>query len=534
MSTTDIPTVERPHPSAGRRWWIAHPRAILLGIFFAVAAVTALAVYAIETNARELERAQANEVAQTIGNNLALRGNRVSSYLKASGVLFSSERRAGAKDFEEFAADLNLATHYRGAMGIGWIAYRAATPQSGTNPSARVTYFVPGADGSEIKSSFDVASDPATLSAMQVAQAQNQPTASGKVDLSPQSDDFVSGFAVFVPSFAGQGNDRDLLGFTFTWFDADLFLSAALQGVSARDVAVSLYDGVGEDRQLLASNGAEIGGGMGSKQVIRIANRDFLLVTRTTSKPTLDPLSMITLMFGISVAVLLTMLARLAAKQAVEDQARLEFFEEQHSIRKSLSRELNHRVKNTLANVLSILALTRRRATGLDEFADSLDGRIRALSATHDLLTRSEWGAIRLADVVDAELRHVRQARDVQITLMGPEVDLAPSDALSFGLAVHELTTNAAKYGALGVPGGGVSVTWSLKTDAIVEVEWREFDGPPVPSERKRGFGTELIEKVIAHELNQPVELEFAETGVRCVMRVPLRNVSEFQIRGLE
>jgi len=233
----------------------------------------------------------------------------------------------------------------------------------------------------------------------------------------------------------------------------------------------------------------------------------------------------------LTLASLLMLLARLLTQQAFEDQARLTFFEEQHSIRNSLTRELNHRVKNTLANVLSILALTRRRASNLDEFANSLEGRIRSLSATHDLLTGTDWGTTPLRSVIEAELQHFRAGGDYIISVDGPPVELAPNDALSFGLAIHELATNAAKYGALSVPEGRVSIYWTLIEDHIAEVEWREREGPEVIGERGRGFGTDLIEKIVAHELRHPVQLAFEREGVRCVMRVPVRRRRDFRIR---
>ena len=160
-------------------------------------------------------------------------------------------------------------------------------------------------------------------------------------------------------------------------------------------------------------------------------------------------LSMLTLLFGLLVAGLLMVVARLLTQQAIEDQTSLDWFAEQNSIRNSLTRELNHRVKNTLANVLSIVSLTRRRATSLDDFADGLDGRIRALSATHDLLTQSDWGTHADPRGGRCRARALRAGRRGALVMAGPDVELAPNDALSLGLAIHELATNAAKYGAL-------------------------------------------------------------------------------------
>ena len=121
---------------------------------------------------------------------------------------------------------------------------------------------------------------------------------------------------------------------------------------------------------------------------------------------------------------------------------------------------------------------------------------------------------------------------EAMLDLQGPEVDLAPNDALSFGLAIHELATNASKYGALSVEHGKLSVHWTRLGDELVEVVWQEGNGPPVSQKRSRGFGTELIEKIVAHELKHPVDLDFAPEGVRCVLRVPVRKPTEFRMRA--
>ncbi len=294
---------------------------------------------------------------------------------------------------------------------------------------------------------------------------------------------------------------------------------------------MKLYDGTVRAENLLVARSLTDPGGIRIEQPVNIANREFNLVIEAPKGATLAPLSMVTLLFGLAVACLLMLLARLLTQQAFEDQSRLAFYEEQYSIRNSLTRELNHRVKNTLANVLSIMSLTRRRSQGLDDFAESLEGRIRSLSATHDLLTGTDWGTTPIRSVVEAELKHFRAAGDHFVTIDGPPVELAPNDALSFGLALHELATNAAKFGAFSVPDGRVSVYWRLIEDHLAEVEWHESEGPEVNPERKRGFGTELIEKIVAHELKNPVQLSFEREGVRCIMRVPVRRRSDFQIR---
>jgi two-component sensor histidine kinase len=263
-----------------------------------------------------------------------------------------------------------------------------------------------------------------------------------------------------------------------------------------------------------------------------IAGHRFVLEVTTLRTATLSPLSLVTLLFGIMVATLLTIMARLLTSQAEEDRSSLDWLREQASIRNSLTRELNHRVKNTLANVLSIIALTSRRATDLPTFVDSLNGRIRALSATHDLLTDLDWGPTPLHAVVSMELAPYTAGRDHDIAMEGGDVMLAPNDALSLGLAMHELVTNATKYGALSVPSGRIAVNWEMVSPTLVRVDWCESGGPPVAQERRRGFGSDLIERIVAQELGGRVELRFDLDGVSCTLMVPVRRPALFQIRA--
>ncbi|MFL0355625.1 CHASE domain-containing protein [Erythrobacter sp. GH1-10] len=550
---------ERP-VSAGtraRRWLIDYPRAIPLGIFAAIAAITVLSVYSIESNVRAREDAQMREYAQSIASALEQRGNSFSSYLRAGAALFSSVDEVSPGLFRQFVSELRLDVEYRGAEGIGWVSVisqeeeaeflaRARrnqpdfpavrpVPESSAERLAPVTYFSPDTARNRRALGFNMHSDPVRAAAMAEAKRTVRPTASGRIVLAQEGSGNAPGFVIFMPVYSGDPATRDyensLAGFVYSPFNAGRFLDSAIALAAPADLGVRLYDGSLDTEHVLANR--PLGGKVRHhvEEEVTIANRQLLLVVESDNSQVLASLSMVTLLFGLAVASLLMLLARLLTQQAQEDRARLAFYEEQHSIRNSLSRELNHRVKNTLANVLSILSLTRRRTTDLDEFADSLEGRIRSLSATHDLLTGTDWGTTPIRSVIEAELQHFRAGSDNSIAIEGPPVELAPNDALSFGLAIHELATNAAKFGALSVPDGSVSIKWQLIDEQLAEVEWREAGGPPVAQSRHRGFGTELIEKIVAHELRNPVQLEFPDDGVRCVMRVPVRQRSEFQIR---
>jgi two-component sensor histidine kinase len=540
--------------SRARRWLVLYPRAIPLVIFLAIAAITALSVFAIESNARARERAVMREYAQSVAASLDRSSSSFSSYLRAGAALFASSADVRPETFDNFVRALRLDTDYPGAEGIGWLpvietsdvpAFMAQVrsrqpgfpdiyPQAvaTTGRIAPVTMFAPASARNRRALGYDMYSDPARAAAMAEAELARRPTASGRIVLEQEQSGNLPAFAIYMPVFRTFGeDDRRLIGFVYTPFRAREFLDSALGQDTPSDFGVRLYDGEASTGHLLVTH--TIGDAASEKveEQVTIANRKLLLVIESADARMLSPLSMVTLVFGLALASLLMLLARLLTQQAYEDQARLAFFEEQHSIRNSLTRELNHRVKNTLANVLSILSLTRRRTRDLDEFADSLEGRIRALSATHDLLTVTDWGTTPIRAVIEAELQHFRLALDDSILLDGPPLELAPNDALSFGLAVHELATNAAKYGALSVADGQVTISWQMVGEHLAEVEWRESGGPPVAAERHRGFGTELIEKIVAHELRQPVALDFRPEGVVCTMRVPIRRPADFRIR---
>ncbi len=545
--------VAPPAGGRARRWLIDYPRAVPLVIFITIAAITLVSVFAIESNARTRERAEMREYAQSIAAALDRRGNSFSAYLRAGSALFSTLDDVSPQAFDNFVATLQLDIGVRGAEGVGWIAVtdkddlsrlimqtrrtrpdfpEVRPPASHTKERiAPVMMFAPRSTAGQRSLGYDMYSDPVRAAAMNEASALRRPVTSGRIQVAQTAGGYAPGFIIFMPVF-GSGREGDLRGFVYAPFNARTFLDSAAGADGSGRLGVRLYDGKAGTDHLLVAHSRSGEGMQRIEQEVTIANRKLLLVVESVGPQMLAPLSMVTLFFGFALASLLMLLARLLTQQAYEDQKRLAFFEEQHSIRNSLSRELNHRVKNTLANVLSILSLTRRRTDDLDEFADSLEGRIRALSATHDLLTGTDWGTTPIRAVVEAELQHCRTTSEQSLIIEGPPVELAPNDALSFGLAVHELATNAAKYGALSVPGGEIMVTWAMIEDGLAEVTWRERGGPPVARPQRRGFGTELIEKIVAHELRCPVNLDFAPEGVTCVMRVPVRRRGDFRIRA--
>jgi len=188
---------------------------------------------------------------------------------------------------------------------------------------------------------------------------------------------------------------------------------------------------------------------------------------------------------------------------------------------KLLVNELNHRVKNSLATVQSIAAQTLRSSASPEFFREAFESRLVALSQTHDLLTRESWAGASLREVFDVEL-HAMAGEDRVSFAYEADVRLNPKAAVALGMGIHELATNAAKYGALSTPAGHVAVSWTIDQN-LLRLTWVESGGPSVTPPARRGFGARLLERGLAAELSGGVELTYDAAGLVCQMALPLR-----------
>jgi PAS domain S-box-containing protein len=197
--------------------------------------------------------------------------------------------------------------------------------------------------------------------------------------------------------------------------------------------------------------------------------------------------------------------------------------------RQMLIHELNHRVKNTLAMVQALAMQTFRDQEDIAQARETFDARLLALSSAQDILTREDAGGATIRDIVCNALAAWGSGSAPQIRCAGPEVPVRHEAALALALALHELATNASKYGALSNDSGEVTVEW-LVTDNVAPVfrlEWREHDGPPVAVPAKSGFGSRLIQRVLAQELGGQVKLTFNGDGVQCHIEARLDEISK-------
>ncbi len=193
-----------------------------------------------------------------------------------------------------------------------------------------------------------------------------------------------------------------------------------------------------------------------------------------------------------------------------------------------LLRELTHRSKNLLAVIQAMARQTARHAGSVDGFLNRFGARVQALAASHDLLVRESWYGASINELIRSQLAMYLDREDEQVAIDGPTIALKPEAAQNLGLALHELAINAAKFGALSVPSGRLSVTWDRREHdgkQALALCWHERFGPRVKPRRKRGFGSMMIESNLARALDAEVDLAFDPDGLRCHVVIPASQI---------
>ena len=210
-----------------------------------------------------------------------------------------------------------------------------------------------------------------------------------------------------------------------------------------------------------------------------------------------------------------------------EVQSYIEQKQEVANRQKLLIRELHHRVKNTLANVRAMMGATAKSSGNIDDFVRDFSARLVSLADTHSMLTDDYWQTASLHKMLESELDHYDTRHRPRIVLEGPNVALVADIAIPVGMAFHELASNSSKFGALSSARGRLDVRWSVGTfgdSQIVNLDWRERNGPEVEQPKRRGFGTTLLEKVVTVQCNAKIELNYHRDGLQFTMALPLRN----------
>ncbi len=201
-------------------------------------------------------------------------------------------------------------------------------------------------------------------------------------------------------------------------------------------------------------------------------------------------------------------------------------YKDEQAQSRMLINELNHRVKNTLATVQSIVSQAARGNTDSQAMRKAVETRLFALSRSHDLLSREKWHSAGLVDVIHDALAPFGAAdeRARRVEINGESIRFAPKAALALGIAFNELATNATKYGAFSSDAGTIRIAWTVEpssTGRRLLLVWTEKGGPAVATPLRKGFGSQVIERGLAHELDGTVQLDYRPEGVVCTMNIP-------------
>ena len=257
----------------------------------------------------------------------------------------------------------------------------------------------------------------------------------------------------------------------------------------------------------------------------------FILLTLRGARPdprlteTLGNVSLLERPFHPATLITVVRFALRGRRRQRQAKAYLEERERTAERQSLLIRELHHRVKNTLATVQGLLGASARSATGIDDFYGAFSARIISLAKTHNLLTEDYWQQASLREMLENELGPYNDEEGGRIRLDGPKIEMVADLAVPTGMAIHELTTNAAKHGALSLPQGRIFVTWNARrsgADQVLVLDWTESGGPPVEPPTRRGFGSTLLERVLKVQCQAEITFDYRPSGLHFHMEAPI------------
>jgi len=206
-------------------------------------------------------------------------------------------------------------------------------------------------------------------------------------------------------------------------------------------------------------------------------------------------------------------------------------YKEQEARIRLLMRELTHRSKNLLTVIQAIMRQTASNSESIEDFETRFSARLQSLAGSHDLLVREDWQGASMRELVVSQLGHYSDGLDSRIILTGEPLQIRPDAAQHIGMALHELATNAAKYGALSAPDGKVHISWHMEPAAdgtvMCRLAWEESGGPEVARPARRGFGRVVIERTVARALNGEVHVDYAASGLRWTLEFPKRLLTD-------
>lgn len=471
-----------------------------------------------------LDEAVASEVATQLASDIEQSIKSYETLLRSVSYIASVVPELDEFGFKKYVRNFDLEKEYPGLFGLGWSVKQE--PTDAGNDIHEILFIEPMNDRNASAIGFNMFSDPVRRKAMLAASEAGTITASDPVKLVQETaTNQQAGILVYAPVYNGDAVNgyANLRGFIYGIIRVEDMLKTVLPTKLRKNTTFALYS----TPQPSAAPVFETTGFSSSPHSdlmttsVAIPGKTWTLAIdpkTVNSQNGFIPFRYYTLAGGLVLTAVIYLLTASVYSRRAEIQQSLSAAREQNRIRSVLVKELNHRVKNSLATVLSLASLARRHADDIDSFYEGFSARVAALAGTHDILTRSDWHDASIHEIITAELGAHTSQGGGRLTLDGPDLELKPSAALTLGLAIHELATNAAKYGALSTPEGSIDIQWELEgtgRDALVDFRWTEHGGPSVEPPTSEGFGTTLLTRLTARELGGVVEIDFAPAGLR-------------------
>lgn len=529
-----------------------YPRATPIGIFLFSLLLVGISAWSVELAGTRAREAAATVQASEIASAIERQATANNAYFQATSALFVGSETISPDFFHQFVQQLRLNYDLTGVIALGWseaisrdqlpaLTRRMVAqgysdfhvhpePVGATGPIDVITMLEPRTPSNLELIGFNMRSEKRRAQAMDRARQSNGIAASEALTLLPAGTAHgASGFIVYMPVTSLSGHV--FKGYVYGVIRTRDFIRSALKTRFLSAGRIEIFDSRGPGARRIFVSGAESPRlGMPVDQALMVFDQQWLLRYYSPGRNIFHSLTLVVMIGGAAFSLLLLAYILLVQRRNDDLHDLIAAQAERESERAAFVRELNHRVKNTLANVTSIISLTRRSAVDIESYTSDLLERVRALAASHALLDGAQWGPTDLRTLIEAQLG-AHSSLGQRIHIHGPNVLISPNDALTVGLMLHELLTNAVRYGALSTPEGELHISWQIDSPELVSVVWEERNGPPVTPPERRGFGLNLIERALAHELDKPITIEFPPSGLRCTFSISLRKPRPFRLR---
>ncbi|RUM97667.1 histidine kinase [Pseudaminobacter arsenicus] len=532
--------------------------AVFLAVALASIAMAGFAYFAAQEAARFKFEATVDDAINRIEGRLDLH----LSLLRATQALFDARQgEVSRAEFKSFFDALDIENNFKGLRGVGFLGLakrgeegaverkieaihgvaRPIHPESSEPWRTPVMLYEPldPADPSGI--GFDMFTEPARRSAIEMALENNAPRATSRIILGGEgaSNQQVPGFLVFarVGKKVGapvQQSDpySNVVGLVYVAFRTGDLFQAALGSAPRLPVNAEVFDGTVSDDNLFyrtpAAPDPSYGEDFRITRNIVLAGRPWTIRFRPTeafSEPSSPTIPVMLGLFGLLLAGAIALVARYQ-ERAYTAVSRLHETTEKSLLEKDLMlQEMKHRIKNSITRVLAMARQTAAHAKDVEEFSTSFAARLQAMAASQDMLTRSRWQKADLGELLQIELGQVFGKELSDDMLLGPRVLLDETATQALGLTFHELATNALKYGEAGNSAAALKVRWEVRgkrSEKRLYLTWTESGNKAVGAPEKTGFGTKLIDMNITRELYGTIKRDYRVEGLVVRIEIPL------------